>query len=198
MARGLSGPLRHGRPPYQRRGSISAQRGARQALQGAERPTKAEIIADGRGDWDGWLELRRHNVNHVAIENTAHVVEALNADVLAVVRPRTASPCSASTTATSSRGAWASCTTCFIDGNDERGIDVGLYSKHPIRSIHSNIRLGLPGERTFSRDCAEFEIETRAGGTIWVLVNHFKSKGYGSASSSNARRQKQAKAVAEI
>lgn len=47
--------------------------------------TKAEIIADGRGDRDGWLELRRHNVNHVAIENTARVVEALSADVLAVV-----------------------------------------------------------------------------------------------------------------
>ena len=47
--------------------------------------TKAEIIVDGRGDWDGWLELRRHNVNHVAIENTARVVEVLSADVLAVV-----------------------------------------------------------------------------------------------------------------
>ncbi len=34
--------------------------------------------------------------------------------------------------------------------------------------------------------------------TVWVLVNHFKSKGYGSASSSNARREKQARAVAEI
>jgi endonuclease/exonuclease/phosphatase family metal-dependent hydrolase len=31
-----------------------------------------------------------------------------------------------------------------------------------------------------------------------VLVNHFKSKGYGSPSSSNARRAKQAKAIAEI
>jgi hypothetical protein len=87
----------------------------------------------------------------------------------------------------------------LIDGNDERGIDVGLYSKHPIRSIHSNIGLGLRSERTFSRDCAEFEIETPGGGDgIWVLVNHFKSKGHGSASSSNARRERQAKAVAQI
>ncbi|MGH9202494.1 MAG: hypothetical protein ACRD2A_14820 [Vicinamibacterales bacterium] len=42
---------------------------------------KAEIVVQGRSDWDGWLELRRHNVNHVAIENTARVVEALSADV---------------------------------------------------------------------------------------------------------------------
>ena len=54
---------------------------------------------------------------------------------------------------------------------------MGLYPKHPIRSIHSNIGLGLPGERTFSRDCAEFEIEARTGDTIWMPV----SKGYGCA-----------------
>ena len=65
----------------------------------------------------------------------------------------------------------------LIDGNDERGIDVGLYSKHPIRSIHSNIGLGLPGERTFSRDCAEFEIETPGGDTIWVLGEPLQEQG---------------------
>jgi hypothetical protein len=66
--------------------------------------TKAEIVVQGRGDWDGWLELRRHNVNHVAIENTARVVEALSADVLAVVEAEDRIAF-ASTTATSSRGA---------------------------------------------------------------------------------------------
>jgi endonuclease/exonuclease/phosphatase family metal-dependent hydrolase len=160
--------------------------------------TEAEIIVDGRGDWDGWLELRRHNVNHIAIENTARVVEALSADVLAVVEAEDRIALQRfNDSYLIPRGA-GFLYNMLIDGNDERGIDVGLYSKHPIRSIHSNIGLGLPGERTFSRDCAEFEIETPAGDTIWVLVNHFKSKGYGSASSSNARRERQAKAVAEI
>ncbi len=160
--------------------------------------TKAEIIVDGRGDWDGWLELRRHNVNHVAIENTARVVEALSADVLAVVEAEDRIALQRFNDSYLVPQGVGFMYNMLIDGNDERGIDVGLYSKHPIRSIHSNIGLGLPAERTFSRDCAEFEIETPGGDAIWVLVNHFKSKGYGSASSSNARRERQAKAVAEI
>ena len=160
--------------------------------------TKAEIIVDGRGDWDGWLELRRHNVNHVAIENTARVVEVLSADVLAVVEAEDRIALQRFNDNYLVPRGVGFLYNMLIDGNDERGIDVGLYSKHPIRSIHSNIGLGLPGERTFSRDCAEFEIETPGGDTIWVLVNHFKSKGFGSASSSNARRERQAKAVAEI
>lgn len=40
----------------------------------------------------------------------------------------------------------------YVDGNDERGIHVGRYSKHPIRSMHGNVGLGLPGECTFRRD----------------------------------------------
>ena len=160
--------------------------------------TEAEIIVDGRGDWDGWLELRRHNVNHIAIENTARVVEALSADVLAAVEAEDRIALQRfNDSYLVPRGA-SFMYNMLIDGNDERGIDVGLYSKHPIRSIHSNIGLGLPGERTFSRDCAEFEIETPGGDTIRILVNHFKSKGYGSPSSSTARRERQAKAVAEI
>ena len=160
--------------------------------------TKAEIIVVGRGDWDGWLELRRHNVNHVAIENTARVVEVLSADVLAVVEAEDRIALQRFNDNYLVPRGVGFLYNMLIDGNDERGIDAGLYSKHPIRSIHSNIGLGLPGERTFSRDCAEFEIETPGRDTIWVLVNHFKSKGFGSASSSNARRERQAKAVAEI
>jgi endonuclease/exonuclease/phosphatase family metal-dependent hydrolase len=160
--------------------------------------TEAEIIVDGRGDWDGWLELRRHNVNHIAIENTARVVEASSADVLAVVEAEALIALQWPNDSYLVPRGVGFIYNMLIDGNDERGIDVGLYPKPPIRSIHSNIGLGLPGERTFSRDCAEFEIETPAGDTIWVLVNHFKSKGYGSASSSNARRERRTKAVAEI
>jgi len=160
--------------------------------------TKPEIIADGHGDWDGWLELRRHNVNHVAIENTARVVEELSADVVAVVEAEDRIALQRFHDGYLVPRGVGFMYNMLIDGNDKCGIDVGLYSKQPIRSIHSNIGLGLPGERTFSRDCAEFGIETPAGDTIWVLVNHFKSKGYGSASSSNARREKQAEAVAEI
>ena len=35
---------------------------------------RCEVIANGRGDWIGWLELKREAVNEDATRNTARVV----------------------------------------------------------------------------------------------------------------------------
>ena len=43
------------------------------------------MIADGRGDWIGWLELKKQEVNEIATQLTATVIKAVNADILAVV-----------------------------------------------------------------------------------------------------------------
>lgn len=43
------------------------------------------VIADGRGDWIGWLELRQEHVNETGTLNTARVIRDVDADVLAVV-----------------------------------------------------------------------------------------------------------------
>lgn len=50
----------------------------------------------------------------------------------------------------------------------------------------------------FSRDCAEYRIRTLSGNLLIVLVNHFKSKGYGSAAQANAKRERQARQVRKI
>jgi endonuclease/exonuclease/phosphatase family metal-dependent hydrolase len=50
----------------------------------------------------------------------------------------------------------------------------------------------------YSRDCAQFEIQTADGHTLIVLANHFKSKGFGSQASSNAKRKRQATRTATI
>jgi predicted extracellular nuclease len=50
----------------------------------------------------------------------------------------------------------------------------------------------------FSRDCAEFEVSSPSGARLLVMLNHFKSKGFGSQQSSSAKRRAQAKRVAEI
>jgi len=50
----------------------------------------------------------------------------------------------------------------------------------------------------FSRDCAQFHIGTASGGELVLLVNHLKSKGYGSPAASNARRLEQAQRVQQI
>ena len=50
----------------------------------------------------------------------------------------------------------------------------------------------------FSRDCPEYEVRTPGGHRLVVLVNHLKSKGYGSQNDNNARRLRQAQRVADI
>ena len=89
--------------------------------------------------------------------------------------------------------------TMLIDGNDERGIDVGILTKpeFQIESMVSHIN-DMQGEfPIFSRDCPEFTL--RVGDTsLLVMVNHFKSKGFGSQAASNAKRRAQAQRVREI
>jgi endonuclease/exonuclease/phosphatase family metal-dependent hydrolase len=50
----------------------------------------------------------------------------------------------------------------------------------------------------FSRDCAEYVLDTPRGASLALLVNHFKSKGYGTKASADAKRRRQAMRVREI
>jgi hypothetical protein len=60
-----------------------------------------------------------------------------------------------------------------VDGNDERGIDVGIMSRLPITAIHSHVDdLNAEGNRIFSRDCPEYEIALAGGQSIVILPNH--------------------------
>jgi hypothetical protein len=43
------------------------------------------VVAKGRGDWIGWLELKTKAVNEVATQMTAKVIQDINADILAVI-----------------------------------------------------------------------------------------------------------------
>jgi len=43
------------------------------------------VVADGRGDWIGWLEMKRAAVSDLAVRHTAQVVHDVAADVLGVV-----------------------------------------------------------------------------------------------------------------
>jgi endonuclease/exonuclease/phosphatase family metal-dependent hydrolase len=87
-----------------------------------------------------------------------------------------------------------------IDGNDDRGIDVGLMTRagYEITSICSHVDDEDEVGRIFSRDCPEYVITTPTGARLVVLVNHLKSKGFGSTKDSNKKRKRQAKKVKEI
>lgn len=89
----------------------------------------------------------------------------------------------------------------LIDGNDDRGIDVGLMTKpgYTIGLMRSHIHdRDAAGKTIYSRDCPEFSVETPAGETIWILPNHFKSKFGGDNPAAKAKRLAQAKRTAAI
>jgi len=88
----------------------------------------------------------------------------------------------------------------LIDGNDDRGIDVALMARaeYEIVGIASHVDDADAKGEIFSRDCPEYTIATPGGERLVLLVNHLKSKGFGSQSSSNKKRERQARRVAQI
>src|SRR5437867_1631903 len=44
-----------------------------------------QVVANGRGDWIGWVELKTDHVDEVATRNAARVVQEVGADILGVV-----------------------------------------------------------------------------------------------------------------
>ena len=167
------------------------------------RDGSVEVKAKGRGDWIGWLELKRESVDEEATRNTARVVAELDADVLAVIeaedRPALQRFNADVLPAVSDDVRYSH--VMLVDGNDDRGIDVGLLTKdaEPIEQIRSHVDdRNADGTLVFSRDCPEYEVKAPDGKPILVLVNHFKSKGYGSPAESSAKRRKQAARVREI
>lgn len=160
------------------------------------------IIANGRADWVGSVELRSVPTNAVATRSTARVIAELKADVLGVIeaenRPALAE---FNKVFVPAMGGKALREVMVIDGNDERGIDVGILTRtgFVIGNIRSHVDdRGADGKPIFSRDCAEYEVKTPAGNRVLVMINHFKSKGFGSPQSSNARRKAQAARVKAI
>ena len=75
---------------------------------------------------------------------------------------------------------------------------MGLYSKRPIGGVWTHMYDKIGNSRIFSRDCLEVQVFLDEDTPLYILCNHFKSKGYGSTPVSNAKRRRQAERVAEI
>jgi hypothetical protein len=116
-----------------------------------------EVVANGRADWIGWVEPTTDRVAEVAIANTGRVIRDVGADVLAVVEAdnRIALKRFTDPLLRDPAGALLYPHVMLIDGNDDRGIDVGLLTRpaFPIRGIRSHVDdTDVDGE-VFSRDC---------------------------------------------
>jgi hypothetical protein len=72
------------------------------------------VVADGRSDWVGWVDLIKDRIDALAITHTARVIQEVGADIISVVEAedRTASPTSpANPTVPTTRRAWSTPST---------------------------------------------------------------------------------------
>ncbi|ELS53085.1 endonuclease/exonuclease/phosphatase family protein [Streptomyces viridochromogenes] len=178
--------------------------GGARLFQTSGRPGSADfevrILANGRKNWAGWAELVREDLDGDAVRNTGKVVVEVDAAILLTVEVEdrlTLQRFNEQIVGGSADGK-AYPYSMLIDGNDTRGIDIGVLSRYPIRSVRPHIFDPHPdgsGNPLFSRDCPEFEIEIDAGKKpLWLLGNHLKSK-----SNDNPKlRQAQAERVAAL
>jgi endonuclease/exonuclease/phosphatase family metal-dependent hydrolase len=152
-----------------------------------------EIVASGRDDWIGWLELVTEPVNEIGTRMTAQVIRDVDADIIAVIEAEDR-PSLVRFNHDLLDGLYRH--VMLVDGNDERGIDVGIMTKagFPIRAIRSNVDAVDASGTIFSRDCCQYEIETPSGAVLQVLVNHFKSQSGGGG----GKRRRQATEVRRI
>jgi len=160
-----------------------------------------EIVANGRADWIGWVELKTEPVDELAMRHTARVMKDIDAEILGVIEAENRVSLNRfSGQMLQLVGGTPYARVMLIDGNDDRGIDVAVLTKagFEITNVRPHVDDRDGQGLIFSRDCPEFSITTPSGETIVVLVNHLKSKGFGGQASSNAKRRRQAKRTAEI
>lgn len=159
-----------------------------------------EITAAGRSDWNGWAELKREVIDEESYRNTARVIAEVGAHVQAVVEAesRPALRAFASDLVVPRKGRPFD-RTMLIDGNDDRGIDVGILTRGGWEIVEMRSHVDDQDDRgeIFSRDCPEYFVRTRSGNEIVVLVNHFKSQ-IGNREVNDRKRERQSTEVAKI
>ncbi len=165
-----------------------------------DRTKRREIVAEGRNDWIGWVELKTEAVDETAILLTARCIFDVGADVIVLIEAESRPVLKMFQQRMAEKLALPETYPhlMLVDGNDSRGIDVGLATRagYPIERVRSHADAVKPdGFPIFSRDCPEYEVTTPSGRTVMLLGNHFKSKYGGNDPSSRAKRRAQAEAV---
>ncbi len=120
------------------------------------------VVAEGRADWLGWVELTKEPLSEVSIQNTGRVINEVAADVQAIVEAESRiALLGLSGTVLPNVGGTPFEHVMLIDGNDERGIDVGVMTRNgwEIGDIRSHVDdKDDKGNLIFSRDCAHYRI----------------------------------------
>ncbi|MFI5912470.1 endonuclease/exonuclease/phosphatase family protein [Dactylosporangium sp. NPDC051541] len=140
------------------------------------------IVASGRGDWTGWVELITEPVDEVGTRMTARVIKDVAADVICLVEAENRPALVRFNDELLGRQYEHA---MLVDGNDPRGIDVGLLCTNGIDIdwVRSHVDVpdpATPGKRLFSRDCPLYKLRLTGGETLYLLLNHLKSQSFAS------------------
>ncbi|MFZ4809186.1 MAG: endonuclease/exonuclease/phosphatase family protein [Hyphomicrobiaceae bacterium] len=158
------------------------------------------IVAKGRDDWSGWLQLEIEPVPPASAFVAAQVVRDIGADVLALQEVESRRAVSVLTREiVPSIGGKSATEILHSSGNDDRGLGLGLatqqgYNIGWMRS-HADVR-DEAGQPLFGRDAVEASVWTPSGQVVWLILTQLKSRGYGAKDASDARRNRQATAIA--
>lgn len=154
------------------------------------------VTASGRGSWMGGIQFRRSNFSGEQRINTAAMIKHIDADILCLVEVEGNQALRSFNSELLGRRYKQH---LAIDSpNDPRGIDLGIYMKNSILGkIRCNAFDQRGTSRIWSRDCLEVECTLPSGESLFLLLNHFKSKMNNDAAA-DARRKGQAKRVVEI
>ncbi|MFN0070936.1 MAG: endonuclease/exonuclease/phosphatase family protein [Chloroflexota bacterium] len=158
-------------------------------------PQTTRVVADGAAEWDGEIEFKRADFSEVTRENTARVLREIKPNIVCMVEVENRTSLLAF-----NRALLGNRKLKFgisIDGNDDRGIDVGMLTNFPVVNLKTHVYDGTAVSPTFSRDCLEVAMKLPDGRLIHLLCNHFKSKSGGDAAT-DPKRKKQAERVKEI
>lgn len=158
-------------------------------------PQTTRVVADGAGEWDGEIEFKRASFSEITRENTARVLREVKPNVVCLVEVEHRESLLAFNRAL--LGSRKLKYGMSIDGNDDRGIDVGVLTNFPIVNLKTHVYDGTATSPTFSRDCLEVSMLISDGRLLHLLCNHFKSKSGGDAAT-DPKRKKQAERVKEI
>ncbi|MCI0637908.1 MAG: hypothetical protein L0Y72_25080 [Gemmataceae bacterium] len=156
---------------------------------------RTKIVAGGVQDWDGSMEFKRSKFTEVTRQNTAKVIKALKADLACIVEAEDRPTLHQFNS--EMLGSRKFKFAMLVDGNDQRGIDVGVLSNFEIKGLRTHIFDGPANSRVFPRDCLRVELALPDGQALHLLCNHFTSKSQGEAAT-DPKRERQAKRVAEI
>ncbi len=161
-----------------------------------------EIVANGRGDWIGWVELKKEPVNELAMDHTAMVIRDLARGRARCRRGRDADRARQVLASAAREGRRHALRA--RDGHrrqrrsrHRRGAHVqGGLRDHVASAPTSTTRIS-PG-RSSAATAPSSSSTTPSGERLVVLVNHLKSKGFGVASDSNEKRKRQARRIKKI